>query len=580
MKASITFALLAINCGLNLFSQIEGEYNSVGYYNHPTTPRSIQTNKIVTKVSDSVYVTTVGDLNNGTLTLNIHKNNAVSFENSLTSTGVQIFPIPDSVNSIDPATKKIVLHYQFTLSTDTRYIREEMTRLLQFRQNDIDYVQISPTEVKVLKGDSCKGAVTIPSKVTYLGQEFRVTKIENKALLNNSNLTSVSLPSSISVIGERAFGWCKNLSSINIPDSVIYIGTSAFSTTNISSIQIPKHTIELGSQLCYQCRSLSAINVDIENPKFKSVDGVLFTKDGKELLEYPNGKQTSSYSIPSGTTKVISRAFDGGNNYLESINIPEGVSECGNWSFMNLSNLKSISIPSSLKTFKGALSNSSALESISLSSYNPYYRIAEGVLYTNKLDTLIQFPAKLKVSELRIPNTIKYIESMAFINSAELSTIHLPNTLKEIGWIAFGNCKKLSSVYSYSTTPIVLNVTGLSDVGKNPAVLYVPIGSKSLYENTSEWKDFTNIVEMTTGIEQQAESYLRIYPNPTTDFIQISGLNGNTKIEIYNLSGKLLEISNMQFSSNRIDIRTLPKGIYMLKVHNQNGVEIAKFIKE
>ena len=164
MKTKIIIALIvAITVSLNVFSQTEGEYKSIGYYQHPTSPRNISVNKILTKVNDSIYTTTVGDLNSGALKLNIHKNNTVTFENSSTSTGEGvIIPTADSINSFDPVQKKFILHYQFTLSTGVRYIREEMTRLLQFRQNDIDYVQISPTEVKLSKGDSCKGEIIIP----------------------------------------------------------------------------------------------------------------------------------------------------------------------------------------------------------------------------------------------------------------------------------------------------------------------------------------------------------------------------------------------------------------------------------
>lgn len=167
MRTRITFTVCLFISYLNIYSQTEGEYRSTGYYNHPTAPRAIQTSKILTRVSDSIYITAVGDLGNGTLNLNIHKDNSVSFENSLTSTGIQITSTPDSVNNFNPITKKFILHYQFTLPTGTRYIREEMTRLLQFKQNDIEYVQTSPTEVKVLNGDSCTGAVTIPPKVYF-----------------------------------------------------------------------------------------------------------------------------------------------------------------------------------------------------------------------------------------------------------------------------------------------------------------------------------------------------------------------------------------------------------------------------
>lgn len=581
MSSRIIVVLLVIANSLNMFSQIEGEYRSKGTIDELNVSKTINTEKYILKINDNIYQTTLADYDQGVLNIKINSDNSITFEESKYGT-LNVTAVMDSTNVYDPIKKEFVLNYEFTTSTGVRRFREVLTYLLTFVDNDITYTVIKPNEVKVTKGDSCKGNVVIPSTINYESIEYKVSSINKKAFNYNKHISSVNLPNSIKTIGEYAF-YASSLTSINIPDSVIYIGDLAFSTTKISSFSIPKSVIAIGTQLFYQCRNLTDIDVDSGNPNYKSVDGVLFNKSGTELMEYPNGKQAKTYNIPQGTIKVLARAFDGGNYYLESITIPEGVTECGYWAFMNLWYLKRIKIPSSLESFNGAITSSAHLEEIELSNLNPYFRIVAGVLFSGNLEILIKYPPKLNKTNYEIPNSVKRIETMAFYYCEALTTLTLPGSVEVIKAGTFLRCNNIVSVYSNIMTPLVFgqnSPTGLSGIARNPATLYVPSGTKSSYEVAREWKDFANIVEMTTDIKQIPEFQLSIYPNPVTDFIQFSGLNGITKIELYNLSGKLVDINSRYSAPSRIDIHTLPKGIYILKVHNKNGVEVGKFIKE
>lgn len=72
------------------------------------------------------------------------------------------------------------------------------------------------------------GTVIIPNEVTYMNRTLKVIGIGEKAFNNCSNLTSVSIPSSVTTIGERAFEKCTSLTSVIIPDGVITVGKFAF----------------------------------------------------------------------------------------------------------------------------------------------------------------------------------------------------------------------------------------------------------------------------------------------------------------------------------------------------------------
>ena len=109
------------------------------------------------------------------------------------------------------------------------------------------------------------------------------TILADYAFEYQDGLTSVTLPKGLKTIGRAAFNSASNLKEITIPASVSNIGESAF----------------------FGCDSLESINVDSANEHFSSVDGVLFSKDGTELIWCPK-RVGDTYEVPS-TVKVIKR---------------------------------------------------------------------------------------------------------------------------------------------------------------------------------------------------------------------------------------------------------------------------------
>ena len=112
------------------------------------------------------------------------------------------------------------------------------------------------------------------------------TVIADTAFEDQELMTSISLPEGMVSIGNAAFFNCLSLTEITIPSSVKYIGEVAFA----------------------QCKNLTAIHVDPGNPYYKSIDGVLFNKDGTELIWCP--KQVSgTYTVPRSVERIKSGAF-------------------------------------------------------------------------------------------------------------------------------------------------------------------------------------------------------------------------------------------------------------------------------
>lgn len=127
------------------------------------------------------------------------------------------------------------------------------------------------------------------------------------------------------IICDKAFVGYYNLKQINIPDSVTSIGNEAFSG----------------------CDNLKEIKVSESNKVYRSIDGVLYTKDLKTIICHPQKKDNEKFVIPAGVTSIGDHAFSSCDN-LQQINIPTSVTSIGNSAFSYCKNLQQINIPDSV----------------------------------------------------------------------------------------------------------------------------------------------------------------------------------------------------------------------------------------
>jgi hypothetical protein len=154
----------------------------------------------------------------------------------------------------------------------------------------------------------------------------------------------------VTSISSSAFSNCTSLASITIPDSVTTIGSSAFSNcTSLESITIPESVTTIGDAAFSSCTSLASITVDENNTAYKDIDGNLYTKDGKTLIQYAIGKTDTSFTIPDGVEVIGGAAFVYCTS-LASITIPESVTKIGSYAFCGCKSLASITIPESVTT--------------------------------------------------------------------------------------------------------------------------------------------------------------------------------------------------------------------------------------
>ena len=309
-----------------------------------------------------------------------------------------------------------------------------------------------------------------------------ITRIANYSFQACENLRSVTLPTSVTEIRYFSFCGCTSLISIEIPNSVTIIRSNAFWDCDaLTSIAIPYSVTNIQDQAFRGCNSLNSINVDSENPNYTSVDGVLFNKEATELIQYPAGKNNTSYSIPNSVTSIGKYAFYDCNN-LTSVEIPNSVTLIGWGAFCGCDGLTSVTIPNSVTSIGDyAFSYCNSLTTVTLPDSITSISMAL-FEYSNRLTSVI------------IPDGVTSIGYQAFLACSGLTSITIPNSVISIENYAFYGCRNLTAITNYAITPQTINTEVFSNFNKSTCTLYVPAESVEAYKAAEVWKEFGNIL--------------------------------------------------------------------------------------
>ena len=361
--------------------------------------------------------------------------------------------------------------------------------------------------------------VVVPESITTIGTQLRgctsltsitihsgVTSIGEDAFYGCSSLTSIEIPAGVTSIGGGAFEYCSSLASVTFAEGsqLTSIGDSAFSRcSSLTSIEIPAGVTGIGDWAFSRCSSLTSIEIPA---------GV--TSIGYQAFYRCSNLESVTFAEGSQLTSIGSYAFYYCSN-LESVTFAEGsqLTSIGSDAFYGCSNLTSIEIPAGVTSIgSSAFSGCSNLESVTF---------AEGSQLTN-------------------------IGSLAFYYCSSLTSIEIPVGVTSIGNSAFYGCY-LTIVYNYSDLEIT---AGSSDYG------YVAYYAEVVL--TEENQDHINVDENGYITYTDGEKILLLgYLGSEKDIVIPEGVTRIAKYAFYDnddvisvtLPESLTEIGNSAFGN-------------------------------
>ncbi|MDE5768445.1 MAG: leucine-rich repeat protein, partial [Oscillospiraceae bacterium] len=249
-----------------------------------------------------------------------------------------------------------------------------------------DYVEITYCD------KSAEGEIIIPETIEGLP----VKSIGDDVF--GGFLTSITIPDSVTNIGDRAFDGCFKLKSVTIPSRVTNIGAfTFFGCSSLTSVVIPNSVTSIGFRAFSGCSLLESITIP---------DSVTEIED----YAFTGCSSLKSITIPDSVTNIgsgsFSRCFD-----LESITIPDSVTEIGDYAFTGCSSLKSITIPNVVTSIKECA-----------------------------------FQECYALTSIIIPNSVTSIKCAAFEGCSSLKFITIPNSVTSIERDVFRGCSSLTSI--------------------------------------------------------------------------------------------------------------------------------------
>ena len=272
-----------------------------------------------------------------------------AFESCLTLTSVVI---PRSVTAVNDnafficySLREIVNESSLSLDHLGNVITDASKSCIKIKGDFVFYDDGS--ELALVKYLGMAGDVTLPE---YDGRKYRISKYAFTNMTSNVLMKNVVISDSVTSIDKTAFSTCLALESVVIGDGVVNVEKGAFvGCTSVKYVTIGKSVAKIDDSLLTESKLLLSITVDGENTSFKSIDGTLYTKDGKTLIRYAPGRTDTVFVIPNGVT-VIKKAAALNASSLTTLVIPEGVTEIGERAFYGCGNFTKVVIPRSVKT--------------------------------------------------------------------------------------------------------------------------------------------------------------------------------------------------------------------------------------
>ena len=311
-------------------------------------------------------------------------------------------------------------------------VKQGVTNIGNYRLSNLDFTEIS-----------------LPDSLTAIG---------NNALYMSKLYTSLTVPASVKSIGNSAFSSCSALQTVTLPASLKSIGNSAFSScAELLTVTIPGSVTSLGNSVFSGCTKLASVTFE-DGEEGLTMGGSVFSQC----------KALTSFTFPDRTVGAGTSLFDYCEN-LQTVTISAGASGLAHGGISG-----------------GSLDSAPETAVITVDPASTHYRDTEsGVIYIIEGGSTngILLVRKTASGAIVIPEGVTEIDTNAFSARREITSVTLPSTVRTIGDMAFQNCEKMTSInlpegltsfghsaFAYSglteiTLPSTLDLTSASHSG-------------------------------------------------------------------------------------------------------------------
>ncbi len=298
-------------------------------------------------------------------------------------------------------------------------------------------------------GSSYSPYPVFPSSITSLTFGDKVTRIPDYFLYNNgSSIECLTIPNSVTSIGNRAFYGCSSLKSVILPNSITAVGSDAFSSC--SSLVKNAYPSNLSNPF--------SNGVNISYPQESVTENNTIYNADKTTIYFAPIILSGDFAIPEAVTSIGSYAFYGCSS-LASVTIPDAVTTIGESAFKNCSSLSTLIFNAENCTTCGSSSHPAFHSSITSLTFGdkvtkiPSYFLCNGskiksLTIPNSVTSIggSAFRSCSSLTSVTIPNSVTSIKSSVFRDCSSLTSVTIPEAVTSIGTYAFYGCSSLTSV--------------------------------------------------------------------------------------------------------------------------------------
>lgn len=390
--------------------------------------------------------------------------------------------------------------------------------------------------------------------------------------LNDSRITDLVIPDSVTSIGGFTFNGYTGLTSVIIPDSVADIGNSAFSgCSGLTNVTIPNSVTSIGDTAFFKCSGLTSITISDRVTRI----GVYAFGDCFGL---------TNITIPGSVTEIGDAAFYGCSG-LSSVTIPDRVTSIGGSAFSGCSGLTSVTISDSVTDIGSyAFYKCNNLREVHVSDVAVWCNIKFYVENSDFSSNPLCYAHNLylkdnRITDLVIPDGVTNIGSYTFYGCSGLTSVTIPDGVTNIGDAAFRDCTSLISVtipdsvtsiggWAFSSCAGLTNITMPNGITRVDGWAFW--GCKNLsdvwYDGTEEEKEKINIQEKNENLLNATWHYNGMRQVNIPNYEK----GGDVIVAIYDSDDKLISV-NSYTPAEYINASYGRYGVYMKVVQWEAG---------